>query len=63
MTEAAVQGSSVAARVCDRAITQIKVGIELLAHSFSSETVDVTFIGSVINSPYFHKHLSEQLGE
>ncbi|QHW30909.1 ATPase [Paenibacillus rhizovicinus] len=61
LTAAAEQGSSVAVSVCDRAIHQIKVGIELLAAAFASETVEVAFIGSVANSPYFIKRLSEQL--
>jgi glucosamine kinase len=61
ITEAAKQESSVAIRVCDRAINQIKVGIELLASSFSNDTVDVTFIGSVVNSYYFINALSEHL--
>jgi glucosamine kinase len=61
ITEAAKQGSSVAVRVCDRAISQIKVGIELLASSFSNDTVNVTFIGSVVNTNYFIDALSEQL--
>ncbi|WP_169084177.1 BadF/BadG/BcrA/BcrD ATPase family protein [Paenibacillus sp. PL91] len=61
ITEAAEQGSSAAIRVCNRAIDQIKVGIELLAASFASDEVEVAFIGSVANSPYFSKELSMQL--
>jgi glucosamine kinase len=61
LTEAAWQGSSLAKRVCDRAIDQIKVGIEMLAAFFSGKEVPVVFIGSVINSPYFNEKLSEQL--
>lgn len=61
VTEAALQGSSVAARVCDRAIGQIKVGIEMLASCFASDTVNVAFIGSVVNSPYFLQTLSTRL--
>nr|WP_090981056.1 BadF/BadG/BcrA/BcrD ATPase family protein [Paenibacillus sp. CF384] len=61
ITEAAEQGSSLAIRVCDRAMNQIKVGIELLAASFSSDTVEVTLIGSVANSPYFSHTLSGML--
>lgn len=61
LTEAAEQGSSVAVRVCNRAIDQMKVGIELIASSFISDEVAVTFIGSVVNSPYFYRLLSEQL--
>ncbi|CAG7645100.1 BadF/BadG/BcrA/BcrD ATPase family protein [Paenibacillus allorhizosphaerae] len=61
VTEAALQGSSTAKRVCDRAIAQIKVGVELLAASFSEPTVAVTFIGSVVNSPYFLDRLGDHL--
>ncbi|WP_036717394.1 N-acetylglucosamine kinase [Paenibacillus harenae] len=58
LTQAAELGSSAAIRVCTRAIDQVKVGIELIAASFSSEEVPVAFIGSVANSPYFHRTVS-----
>lgn len=61
LTAAAEHGSSVAVRVCNRAIDQMKVGIELIASSFVSDEVAATFIGSVVNSPYFYRALSEQL--
>ncbi|WP_239615670.1 BadF/BadG/BcrA/BcrD ATPase family protein [Cohnella mopanensis] len=61
VTHAANQRSSVAVNVCDRAIHQIKVGIELLSRAFAGNTVEVAFIGSVINSPYFSNRLSELL--
>ncbi|MFC5528816.1 BadF/BadG/BcrA/BcrD ATPase family protein [Cohnella yongneupensis] len=61
VTEAAEHGSSLAIKVCNRAISQIKVGIELLAASFANDTVDVAFIGSVINSAYFARTVSETL--
>ncbi|OMF37339.1 ATPase [Paenibacillus sp. FSL H8-0548] len=61
ITEAAEQGSVLAIRVCNRAIAQIKVGIELIAASFTSEEVAVTFIGSVANSTYFLRTLSDRL--
>ncbi|TFE24510.1 BadF/BadG/BcrA/BcrD ATPase family protein [Cohnella luojiensis] len=61
ITAAAEHGSSVAVRVCNRAIDQMKVGIELIASSFISNEVAATFIGSVVNSPYFYRALSEQL--
>ncbi|MEK8127991.1 BadF/BadG/BcrA/BcrD ATPase family protein [Paenibacillus filicis] len=61
ITKAALQGSSVARRVCDRAIDQIKVGIELLGLSFSEDTVSVACIGSVINSDYIYSKLTEKL--
>ncbi|MGG1634514.1 BadF/BadG/BcrA/BcrD ATPase family protein [Paenibacillus sp. FSL K6-3182] len=61
VTEAAERGSSLAIRVCNRAIDQIKVGIEMIASSFYSEEVAVTFTGSVANSPYFIRELGEKL--
>lgn len=61
ITAAAEQGSTVAIRVCNRAIDQMKVGIELIAASFASSEVRVTFIGSVANSPYFLEKLDQQL--
>ncbi|CQR58904.1 N-acetylglucosamine kinase [Paenibacillus riograndensis] len=61
ITEAASKGSSLAGRVSDRAIYQLKVGIELLAPFVAGETVLVSFIGSVINSSYFKEKLSALL--
>lgn len=61
LTAAAEHGSSVAVRVCNRAIDQMKIGIELIASSFASDEVAVTFIGSVVNSPYFYRALSGKL--
>ncbi|WP_379137459.1 BadF/BadG/BcrA/BcrD ATPase family protein [Paenibacillus sp. sgz500958] len=61
ITEAALAGSSIACRVSDRAIHQLKIGIELLAPSFSEPTVSVAFTGSVINSPYFKNKLTDLL--
>ena len=61
ITEAAWRGSSLARRVCDKAIQQIKIGIELLAASFNDDVVSVTFIGSVINSLYFKTELGKHL--
>ncbi|MGO4545172.1 N-acetylglucosamine kinase [Paenibacillus sp. 2TAB23] len=63
VTNSAEQGSSVAIRVCERAIGQIKIGIELIAASFASEEVAVTFIGSVANSRYFLHALRSKLAQ
>jgi glucosamine kinase len=61
ITEAAGQGSSVAIRVCTRAVEQIKVGIELLGAAFTSDCVNVALIGSVVNSPFMLRTLREAL--
>lgn len=61
ITEAAAGGSMAAMRVCDRAVSEIKVGIEILAGSFADATVDVALIGSVANSAYVRSALTEQL--
>ncbi|MBB6672018.1 BadF/BadG/BcrA/BcrD ATPase family protein [Cohnella nanjingensis] len=61
VTAAADRGSAVAIRVSDRAIAQIRVGIELLAPAFSDDTVPVAFTGSVVASPYFSRSLKERL--
>lgn len=57
VTEAALNHSKLAQRVCDRAIDQIKVGIELLALYFSQDEVHVSFIGSVVQSEYFQQRI------
>jgi len=61
LTDAALQGSALARRVCDQAIYQLRVGIQLLGASFDSEAVPVAFIGSVINSPYVSERLRSLL--
>ncbi|RUT33796.1 ATPase [Paenibacillus zeisoli] len=61
ITEAAALGSSTAMRVCDRAVSQIKVGTEILASSFAGASVDVALIGSVANSSYVRRTLTGQL--
>jgi len=61
VTKAASNGSMLASAACNRAIREIKVGIELLAHAFRRENVAVTFIGSVVNSEYFTNELSREL--
>jgi glucosamine kinase len=61
ITEAASKGSSLARRVSDKAIYQLKVGIGLVAPFVAGETVLVSFIGSVINSRYFTEKLSALL--
>ncbi|CAM4368094.1 glucosamine kinase [Paenibacillus endophyticus] len=63
VTKAAEQGSPVAIRVCERAIDQIKIGIELIAFSFASEEVAVAFIGSVANSSYYLHALRGKLAQ
>ena len=61
VTEAALQGSPLARKVCDRAIDEMMVGIEMLAAAFSRDAVTVAFIGSVVGSPYFANRLNERL--
>ena len=61
VTGAASAGSRIAGQVCDRAIHQLKIGIELLATSFKGNSIPVAFTGSVINSPYFKQKLTALL--
>jgi glucosamine kinase len=61
LTDAAQRGSALAKRVCDRALHQLKIGIQLLGASFTRETIPVAFIGSVINSPYMCGRLETRL--
>ncbi|MFC4104297.1 BadF/BadG/BcrA/BcrD ATPase family protein [Paenibacillus xanthanilyticus] len=63
VTQAALEGGSLAQRVCNRAIHQLLVGIKLLARNFSSDPVPVACIGSVILSPYFQHRLVELSGD
>lgn len=61
VTKAAEQGSFVARRVCDRALEQLRLGIELVGSNFEEQHIEVAFIGSVIRSPYMKKKLRELL--
>ncbi|RJE86108.1 hypothetical protein D3P07_18665 [Paenibacillus sp. 1011MAR3C5] len=63
MSDAADSGSAIAMAVCDRAVHQLKVGIELIGSYFESDMVEVAFIGSVIRSTYVSRLLSEQLAQ
>jgi len=63
ITEAACDGSSLAQLVCDRAIHQVIVGVELLGSCFQKEHVAVSGIGSVIKSPYMKSALERKLAE
>ncbi|NHN30432.1 BadF/BadG/BcrA/BcrD ATPase family protein [Paenibacillus agricola] len=58
ITQAAVYNSRLAQTVCDRAVHQIMVGIEMLASYFSAQEVKVALIGSVANSEYFQQQLA-----
>jgi glucosamine kinase len=61
VTKAALGNSRLAKIVCDRAIHQITVGVELLGSYFSEDTVKVGLIGSVVNSTYFNQQLCGKL--
>lgn len=61
ITTAALNNSSLAITVCNRAVHQIAVGIEMLAVYFTEPEVRVSLIGSVVNSDYFQFNLAAKL--
>ncbi|CAH1210785.1 N-acetylmuramic acid/N-acetylglucosamine kinase [Paenibacillus allorhizoplanae] len=61
ITKAAVQSSNLAKFVCDRAVHQIMVGVEMLASYFTNAEVNVFLIGSVVNSDYLQLRLASQM--
>ncbi|MCY9530190.1 ATPase [Paenibacillus alvei] len=61
VTTAAEQGSSIARSVCNRAVEQLRLGIELVGSNFAERSIDVALIGSVICSSYMRSKLSEML--
>jgi glucosamine kinase len=63
ITKAAMKNSKLAQSVCDRAVHQIAVGVEILASYFSDSEVKVSFIGSVVNSDYFQSRLIPRMNE
>ncbi|MDF2724678.1 MAG: ATPase [Paenibacillus sp.] len=52
VTEAALAGSLLARRICDRKVHEIEVAVRMLGTYFAGEDVSVACIGSVINSAY-----------
>lgn len=62
ITKAAVQHSKLAKLVCDRAVHQIMTGVEMLASYFSNTEVNVSLVGSVVNSDYFQSRLACKMG-
>lgn len=61
VTTAAEQGSSIAKSVCNRAVEQLRLAIELVGSNFAERSVDVALIGSVICSSYMRSKLTEML--
>lgn len=61
VTQAAQEGSRVAASVCDTAVRHLNTGIRLIGSFFSSQTVPVAFVGSVLNSAYIKSSLEREL--
>ncbi|GMK41976.1 N-acetylglucosamine kinase [Paenibacillus sp. CCS19] len=61
ITKAALRGSTLARRVCDKAVDQMATGIGMLGAAFADETVQVSYIGSVINSEYIKTSLTQRL--
>ncbi|KKO55307.1 BadF/BadG/BcrA/BcrD ATPase family protein [Paenibacillus sp. DMB20] len=61
VTNGAQEGSRLGQIVCDKAIDQIMVGVEILGAFFQSDLISVTGIGSVIKSPYMKSKFIERL--
>ncbi|RAR38987.1 N-acetylglucosamine kinase [Paenibacillus sp. MDMC362] len=61
ITTAAEAGSPLARSVCDEAMKQIMVGVEILGSFFQSDHVPVTGIGSVVNCAYMKSKLINSL--
>ncbi|MFD1952774.1 BadF/BadG/BcrA/BcrD ATPase family protein [Paenibacillus thailandensis] len=63
VTQYALRGSPLAQTVCNRAVHQIMVGVEILASYFAQSEVQVALIGSVANSEYFQRQLASRMRE
>ncbi|MGG3283903.1 N-acetylglucosamine kinase [Paenibacillus solani] len=61
VTSAAEAGSRLARNVCDEAMKQIMIGVEILGSYFQQDHISVTGIGSVINCPYMTTQLRDSL--
>ncbi|MGG1514235.1 BadF/BadG/BcrA/BcrD ATPase family protein [Paenibacillus oryzisoli] len=58
LTDFAQQHVPLAQLVCDRAIHQIAVGVNMLSAYFAEPEVKVALVGSVVNSAYFGEQLA-----
>ncbi|GIN59106.1 N-acetylmuramic acid/N-acetylglucosamine kinase [Lederbergia ruris] len=61
VTRAAAHNRPLAKRVCDEAILTLETGIRLIGQYFKEERVKVSFVGSVVRSPYFLGQLTDIL--
>jgi len=61
VTSAAEAGSRLARNVCDEAMKQIMIGVEIVGSYFQQKQVSVTGIGSVINCPYMTARFRDSL--
>ncbi|KRG14493.1 hypothetical protein ACA30_11000 [Virgibacillus soli] len=61
VTRAAANNQPLAKRVCDEAILTLETGIRLIGQYFREEQVKISFVGSVIQSPYFRFQLNNIL--
>ncbi len=62
VTQAALQGSSLAQRICRAGTSALATGIAVVASAFASRDVKVALIGSVINSSFIREELVSILG-
>ncbi|MFD0711898.1 BadF/BadG/BcrA/BcrD ATPase family protein [Paenibacillus sp. GCM10027626] len=60
VTSAAAKGSELARSVCNLKIHEAVVGVHMLGACFSSDSIQVACIGSVINSPYMKERFREE---
>ncbi|MGG1555901.1 BadF/BadG/BcrA/BcrD ATPase family protein [Paenibacillus ferrarius] len=58
LTDFALMNIPLARLVCDRAVHQITVGVNMLAAYFAESEVKVALVGSVVNSAYFGQQLA-----
>lgn len=61
VTSAAEAGSRLAQNVCNEAMKQIMIGVEIIGSYFQQEHISVTGIGSVINCPYMTTQFRDSL--
>ena len=63
VTGAARKGVPLARTVCDTAIEALGIGIRLLGNCFTSQTVSVALIGSVVESDYMEQGIQQALAK
>lgn len=61
VTDESIKGNKIAHRACEKVVTSLMTGVQLVSSTFISEEVPVAFVGGVASNPYIDEMLQKQL--